>query len=189
MKKTQVLLAGGVLLVALLLVGCPKAPTPTAPPAPPVATPPQPDAAALSGVALGERIYKTGLGAAGSHVPFTRGGDKFRASPGGCAPCHGEDGRGKTIPGKPGIPAVTYAALREPAGGKPPMFPSDEAVRKAITEGFEEGGEGLSSVMPRWQLTDEEFQGLLAYLKQLGEGQPPIEAPHEHDESHEGHNH
>jgi mono/diheme cytochrome c family protein len=169
--KTNATLAGGVLLLLLGVVGCPKAPTPAPPPAPMVPT----------GVALGEQVFKTGIGASGTHVPFTKGGDKFRAEPGGCIGCHGEDGRGKQISDKERIPAITYPALREPIGGQPPMFSTDEAVHKAVTQGVEEDGEEMSPVMPRWQLTDEEFAAVVTYLKKLSEGQPPIEATHEHE--------
>jgi mono/diheme cytochrome c family protein len=153
-------------LLSLFLVGCPKGPS---------TTPVAPQAPSLSGVALGEQIFKTGIGVSGAHVPFTKGGDKFRAEPGGCAGCHGEDGRGKQIPGKEGIPAITYAALREPVGGEAPEFSTDEAMHKAVTQGVEEDGEELSPVMPRWQFTDEEFAALVEYLKQLSTAAPAAE--------------
>ena len=167
MTKAQAWLAGGVLLGALLLVGCPKSPSTTTAPVPPPAPPPTTSATALTGAALGEQIYKTGIGVSGTHIAFTEGSDRFQAKPGGCVGCHGEDAMGKTIPGKMTMPAVTYAALRESVNGKPAVFPSDAAVRTAVVEGKDESGEALSPMMPRWQFTDEEFGALAEYLKQL----------------------
>jgi len=36
-----------------------------------------------------------------------------------------------------------------------------------VIEGIAADGETLDTTMPRWQLTDTEWQDLLAYLKQL----------------------
>jgi cytochrome c1 len=154
--------------VMLISTGCAPKTAPSeggAPTAPPTArkagAPPT-----LSGVALGKQIFTTGNGASGKHVAFKGGSSKFKAKPGGCIFCHGPDAKGKPF-GKPKTPNITYAALREPQGGKPANYPTDEIVRGAITTGKDEKGQALDPAMPRWQLSDTEFQGVVEYLKSL----------------------
>jgi mono/diheme cytochrome c family protein len=161
--------AAGLLMAAMLIAGCspqqvaevkkPPAGAKSLPGTPPPAEP-------AADKDLGRSIYATGIGAARTFVTFEKGPEKWREKPTGCATCHGEDGRGVQTPqGK--SPAVTYASLREAEEGKTPHFPSDEALKQAIVEGVEEGGEQLSAAMPRWKLSDEEFGALLDYLKSL----------------------
>ncbi len=44
---------------------------------------------------------------------------------------------------------------------------TDASLRKAITPGIDRQGGHLEWPMPQWQLTDQEWTGLLAYLKRL----------------------
>jgi cytochrome c oxidase subunit 2 len=44
---------------------------------------------------------------------------------------------------------------------------TDEAIRRAITEGVEPDGEPLESPMPRWSMSDDDLGGLLEFLKTL----------------------
>jgi len=125
----------------------------------------------LTGLPLGEQIYKTGVGENGQHIAFTEGSERFAAKPGGCAVCHGEDGRGhKTARGE--TPDITYAALR---GGDKPLYAGDEAVTKSIREGMDEAGKPLAKAMPRWQITQNEAAALFEYLKTLDKA--PAAAP------------
>lgn len=160
------------LMVVLGLSGCPRqqaaTPPPSSPPtaqSPAAATPPAPPAkiAHPTGLALGQQIYATGLNASGLHVPFTAGSARFKKNPGGCAGCHGPEGRGH----EGFAPATTYSALRS---GAKPLYPSDAAVLKAIRSGEDEEGEALSAAMPRWKLTDAEGSALLEQLKALDKG-------------------
>ena len=149
------------------LAGCGK---PAAPSAanPPAAT----TAPSVSGLALGRQIFTTGLGASGQHVAFTGGSSRFRAKPGGCAACHGPDAKGRHF-GELTTPNITYTALR---GGAMARYPSDEAVLTAIRSGKDEEGQPLSTLMPRWQLTDAEGKALLEQLKALDKAAPTAKA-------------
>ena len=90
---------------------------------------------------------------------------------GGCASCHGSDGRGRTTPTFT-APNITYSNLTDPQGmlqpdGTRAMTYTDAGIRNAVTRGVDPTGARLSQPMPRWQLTDQEWTDLLAYLKTL----------------------
>lgn len=88
-----------------------------------------------------------------------------------CAQCHGADGRGRRTPMFVS-PDITYRNLTDPAGmvepdgTRGPVY-TDELIRRAVTRGISADGEPLAWPMPRWQLTDEEWHDLLAFLKTL----------------------
>jgi hypothetical protein len=174
--KLGIALLSLAVLAVICLGGCPPqaASPPSAVSAPPVAptTTAANPAKALTGQALGQQIFTTGNGTSGTHIAFQGGPDRFRTKPGGCIDCHGADGMGKTLGNNLKTPAICYDALRQPVGGKPALYPNDEALRQPITQGKDEKGEPLSSNMPRWQLSDTEFSGLLEYLKHLSESMP-----------------
>jgi mono/diheme cytochrome c family protein len=153
-------LSACLLLALLSVLGCGQKPPPT------TETPSTPGAkTALTGVALGEQIFKTGVGASGQHIPFTKGSPMFASKPKGCAGCHGDEGLGKKL-GKITCPCIRYSALCMPLNGRPAMY-SDKTVRKAVITGVNEDGNPLDPTMPRWKMTDGELTALLAYLKTL----------------------
>ena len=166
------------LAAAGLVGGCGHKPTPApavAPPMPPVVpptsvAPPAPEpassaASAASAKALGKTIFTTGNGATGTHIEFEKGGTQFKAKPGGCAVCHGEDGKGKKV-GKTTIPDIRPSTLIAKHGTKAPKY-TWASLKKAIEEGIGANSKPLSDVMPRFKLTDEEFGGLTAYMAAL----------------------
>lgn len=167
------------LLVALSMVGCRKAPYATEKPAPQssdaeapapsatgtVASDPAAGDSAL--VALGRQIFDTGVGASGQPIPFRGGTMMFQQASGGCAYCHGSDGRGRDVMMVGRSSPINYASLREPHDDKGPMYDSNSQLRQPIARGLNEDGKALSPAMPRWQLTDQQFQALVAYLKVL----------------------
>lgn len=119
--------------------------------------------------ARGQWIYFTGTDPdTGAPIPY-QGGMMMLMS---CAQCHGPDGRGLRTPMFVS-PDIRYrnltdpAGMREPDGSRGHRYTSDEDIRRAITEGIGPDGEPLAWPMPRWQLTDEQFHDLLAFLKSL----------------------
>lgn len=126
-----------------------------------------------SGITLGERIYDFGVGENGI-VPRTAIGPAMMG--GGCRACHGEDGRGGEVwlmmLGRIDVPDIRYDALaREHADeSESPAEPiSDPDIRRTIEDGVHPDGEELDVSMPRWSLSDTEFEALLDYLKELSE--------------------
>ncbi len=118
--------------------------------------------------ARGEWIFQTGTDPdTGEPIPYSGGMPMVM----GCAGCHGPDGRGLRTPMFIS-PDITYRNLTdpggmvEPDGSRGPRY-TDELIRRAITVGVDAEGRPLAWPMPRWRLTDRQWQELLAYLKSL----------------------
>jgi hypothetical protein len=119
-------------------------------------------------VSLGQRIFETGTGTDGQPIVRT---DGYGMMMGGCASCHGWDGHGRRTMMFT-TPNITYSNLTDPAGmlepdgSRGPTF-TDELIRRAVVEGVDADGETLSTAMPRWQLSDQDWDDLLLFLKTL----------------------
>lgn len=126
-----------------------------------------PAAAENTPAARGAWIFRTGAAPDGQPIPYS-GSMMMRAS---CAGCHGVDGRGLRTPMFVS-PNVTYrnltdlAGMLEPDGTRGPTY-TDDQIRRAVTQGTDAEGKPLDWPMPRWQLTDQEWNDLLAYMKML----------------------
>jgi mono/diheme cytochrome c family protein len=120
-------------------------------------------------VALGEHVFDSGIGANGQPIARTGGTGMMASS--GCAACHGLDGHGRTTMMFKS-PNVTYANLTDPSGmldpdgSRGPTY-TDALIRRAVVEGVGADGQALSPAMPRWQLGDQDWADLLAYLETL----------------------
>lgn len=117
----------------------------------------------------GETIYFTGVNDRGQQIPFTGGPHWLYTYGGGCALCHGDDGRGGVslmmlteIP-----PDIRYHHLIEEEHGEGKEHPpyTDETIKQAITEGVEPDGEPMDLTMPRWQMSERDLDDLLEFLK------------------------
>lgn len=131
----------------------------------PLALPP----AASGPAGVGQRIFDDGVGLNGQ--PIARSGGFGMMGGAGCASCHGADGHGEQTM-MFSTPNITYSNLTNPVGmietdGSHGMVYTDALIRRAVTQGVGADGGTLSSGMPRWQLSDTEWQDLLAYLKTL----------------------
>jgi len=121
----------------------------------------------------GERIYYTGVSEQTGPIPLRGGPPWLAMHGGGCVNCHGVNARGG-VPVMMGtaIPAdIRYAALTAKNGhdkgeeGHPPY--TDTLIAQAITQGIDSAGKPLDWTMPRWQMTEEDLNDLIAYLKTL----------------------
>ena len=122
----------------------------------------------------GERIYFTGESETGPRITSQmQGMQRMQAGRMACADCHGSDGRGGTVRmmmSSFDAPDIRYSTLiegeHEDAHGEHPPY-MDEDIKRAITEGIDPAGEELEWIMPRWEMTDEQLNDLLAYMKTL----------------------
>ena len=121
----------------------------------------------------GEQIYYTGTSRGAGPIPFRGGPLWLWMHGGGCVACHGIHGRGG-VPVMMGtkIPSdIRYASLTEAhhdESGKAAHSPyTDALIKRALTDGMDPSGRELDWTMPRWQLSDEDFNDLLAYLRTL----------------------
>lgn len=126
----------------------------------------------------GERIYSTGVSERTGPLRFQGGPIWLAMHGGGCVSCHGIRGRG----GEPvmmgtAIPSdIRYAVLTEMEGhahetegeeeeAHPPY--TDEVLKRAITRGLDPAGKPLDWTMPRWEMSEQDLNDLIAYLKRL----------------------
>ena len=122
----------------------------------------------------GERIYYTGVSERTGPINFQSGPMWLRMHGGGCVTCHGVTGRGG-VPVMMGtaLPAdIRYKALtgedhhKEGEKEEHPPY-TDELIKRAITKGLDSEDKPLDLTMPRWDMTKEELDDLIEYLKTL----------------------
>jgi len=134
------------------------------------------DAAEEKAAEAGRRIYLEGLLPSGQIISGTVRGDiALTGEQAVCGTCHRRSGLG-SMEGQEVVPAVTgdilYQPLRLPTS-KPPLAPmqrpayTDAALKRAIRDGIGADGQPLSAFMPRYPLSDEALDQLVAYLKTL----------------------
>ena len=125
---------------------------------------------------VGESIYHAGIGNNSRDIPYTAGPPWMRTvQERGCVNCHGADGKGGSPLATTSTvaPDITYDSLMSEVhhhDGQAEVHEgryTDEAIKRAITEGINPSGEELDHMMPRWKMTDAELNELLAYLKEL----------------------
>ncbi len=124
----------------------------------------------------GQQIFQSGIGPDGQQISRTAttiggmmGGGMMGSA--GCAACHGPQGQGEQTP-MFSAPNVTYGNLTNPQGmreldgSRGPTY-TDALIKRAVEQGVGADGDTLDTTMPRWQMTEQEFSALLAYLKTL----------------------
>ncbi len=119
----------------------------------------------------GERIYYAGISDRTGPIPRVGGPMWVQMGGAGCVACHGVSGRGG-VPVMMGtaVPAdIRYDALvkGDYEQGKKGTPYTDTLIKRAITEGLDPDGKSLHWTMPRWRMSDEDLNDLVAYLKTL----------------------
>jgi cytochrome c oxidase subunit 2 len=135
----------------------------------------------------GERIYFTATSANGP-ISYTGGpssgmmGGRGMMGRSACVDCHGPDGRGgervvyMTVINAPDI---RWSTLTESEHGEqgnhgqgeegemdhPPY--TEETFKRAVIQGLDPGGNALEPAMPRWNMSDQDLDDLIAFLKTL----------------------
>jgi ABC-type branched-subunit amino acid transport system substrate-binding protein len=122
----------------------------------------------------GKQIYLQGTSPSGRDI-LAYVGDASLEVPGNvmaCANCHGIGGQGK-VEGGINPSNVTWEALTKPYGvthvneRKHPPYTA-RALELAITRGLDPAGNKLLYAMPRYQMSKEDLDDLVVYLKRLG---------------------
>jgi hypothetical protein len=94
-----------------------------------------------------------------------------------CINCHGKDGKGnleaEVVPS-----IITWEALTKPygtahSGGRTRPAYTERLLIRAICMGIDPAGNKLHVAMPRFQMSREDINALIAYLKQLGKDIKP----------------
>ena len=85
------------------------------------------------------------------------------ANTSGCASCHGADGSGGVGPTFIGL----YGSQVTLAGGST-VVADDEYLRRSITDPAAEQVEGYTLMMPVTNLSDDDIEAVLVYIRELG---------------------
>ncbi|MDP3103319.1 MAG: cytochrome c [Candidatus Methanoperedens sp.] len=114
----------------------------------------------------GERIYFTAASSSGKPI-VPRIGTTMTSQSGlmSCSSCHHADGRGgpgNMMSGIYSSPNIRYSVL---TGGNPPY--TDDLIKRAIIKGVDQQGKTLESPMPVWNMSEEDLNDLMTYLKTL----------------------
>ncbi len=132
-----------------------------------------------TGETRGKQIYLYGTGYNGVPIEALAGEGtvKVPAAILRCVNCHGPDGRGKPEGGV--YPSnIRWTELSKPyaiatgSGRERPPY-TESLVVRAITMGIDSGGKRLNGAMPKYQLTREQADDLVAYLKVLENAHDP----------------
>ncbi|NRA11021.1 MAG: cytochrome c, partial [Crocinitomicaceae bacterium] len=120
----------------------------------------------------GKKIYTTGVGSSQEKITANMSGVKVPATVMKCINCHKADGTGNPEGGiSPSN--ITWAYLTRPYGGKRisgKKYPAytEQTLRKVITTGIDPAGNKLHNAMPTYNMTREDLNNLVAYMKVLG---------------------
>ncbi len=126
----------------------------------------------------GERIYFTATSEKGTPIKATGMMHEMNHV---CADCHGADGRGRTfnmMMGTITAPDIRYNTLtgadhhHEGGGsghddGDEHSPYTDETIKRAITMGMNPAGDVMNTAMPRWEMSDEDLDDLIDFLRKL----------------------
>jgi ABC-type branched-subunit amino acid transport system substrate-binding protein len=123
----------------------------------------------------GRQIYQRGTSPSGGEiVAVLAGGTQLPASALPCSGCHGEDGRGNPEGGvRP--TDLSWEILTRPygvrgRGGREHGPYTESRLARAVALGLDPAGNELHVAMPRYRMSLEEMDALVAYLRQLGRG-------------------
>lgn len=128
--------------------------------------------------AAGKEIYHTGESPSGREIlAVLAGGTELPAAALPCSSCHGEDGRGNPEGGiSPSD--LTWNALTRPYGVRGqggrrhgPYTPA--LLKRAIALGVDPAGNELHVAMPRYRMSIEDMEALIAYMRHLGRDRDP----------------
>ncbi|WDE14309.1 c-type cytochrome [Thalassomonas haliotis] len=122
----------------------------------------------------GQTIYMTGKSPSGHNIQ-ARLNDKAGSLPASlmpCVNCHKDDGKGSTEGGIT-APDIRWSTLTRPYGinhknGNTSPAYDKGTIKKAISLGLGSGGQALKQIMPRFQLSHQDMEDLIAFLTGLG---------------------
>lgn len=111
----------------------------------------------------GERIFFRGVNSKGEIIKNTHGMQGV-----GCAMCHGTDARGSKM--MMDVPDIRWSTLINPeghvhsSGRRHPPY-TEESFKTCVLAGIDPAGNQLSTMMPRWEMSKEDIDDLVDYLK------------------------
>lgn len=137
-------------------------------------------------IALGKRLYQKGTLISGEEITAIAEADiTLNGKQVACSNCHRRSGMG-TNEGQVVIPPVTRGFLyqaktlghknqfqfKTKGTGTRPAY-TDETLQKVIRTGIDPSGKTLDQMMPRFNLTENQSESLIAYIKTLTSNTSP----------------
>lgn len=121
----------------------------------------------------GRQIYFEGVSPGGNAITAFIGKErvKVRGTVATCASCHGPDGLGRPEAGV--IPSnIRWSSLSKTYGNTSPTgrkFPAydEDGLKECLVDGYDPAGNRLDTSMPVYEVSDEDMDDLIAYLKVL----------------------
>ena len=112
----------------------------------------------------GERIFLKGIDSKGGFIKNSHG-----MQGAGCAMCHGVEARGMFMM-MVDIPPLRWKYLTDPGGhthpggrNHPPF--TEASFKSCVLAGIDPGGNTLNTMMPRWEMSGEDLDRLIEYLR------------------------
>jgi cytochrome c oxidase subunit 2 len=111
----------------------------------------------------GERIFYRGVNSKGEIIKNTHGMEGI-----GCAMCHGADAKGSKM--MMDVPDIRWSTLINPeghihtSGRRHPAY-TEESFKTCVIAGIDPAGNQFSTMMPRWEMSKEDIDDLINYLK------------------------
>ncbi len=119
----------------------------------------------------GRRFYEKGDSLHPVAVTLT-GGIEANATAFPCKSCHGIDGQGG-IEGGVNVPPINWRKLSQPLPTSEKAPYDEQLLHRAITQGVKSDGQSMHRLMPRYDLSDEDFEQLAKHLKRIDDPIPP----------------
>jgi cytochrome c oxidase subunit II len=165
-----------IILSLVVISACRSSGNPTTTPSIPAtststpSTPGETTPTATPSASNGQRIYNTSSSDSGQAITYTGGPGMMMPAPLACATCHGPDGQGGTVNFMMQtftVPNITWPVLSGPDPDMEHQPYTEETLKQAITEGIDPGGSPLDYPMPRWQISAQDLNDLVAFIKTL----------------------
>lgn len=112
----------------------------------------------------GERIFFRGMDSKGGFIKNSHGMQGV-----GCAMCHGANAQGVRMM-MMDTPPLRWSYVTDPLGhthpggrSHPPF--TESSFKSCVLAGIDPAGNELSTMMPRWQMSNEDLESLIEYLR------------------------
>jgi hypothetical protein len=123
---------------------------------------------------IGKKIYSTGVGISDQKIMALSLGKKMPATIFACSTCHGDCGAGQKLQGLdvPDIRRKGYMKRYSLDSNSPNLEKEiNFKIKRFISFGINHSDEKVSSMMPKYQMSNVDMDHLLAYLAVLGSEQ------------------
>jgi cytochrome c oxidase subunit II len=113
----------------------------------------------------GQRIYFKAESDSRQPITYSGGPGTMMRAGIACVNCHGQDGKGGRVTfmmQSLDVPDITWTNLTQDS---PPF--TEETLKRAITQGIDPEGDSLDYWMPRWQMSAQDLNDLIGFIKTL----------------------